>query len=101
MAIEEVLDGKRYKRRYRNHDLYMSLVEKAGALHAVQVSVSDKNINKDAHTLANVEFSTRDASLIVRAYGVDMAVRELENCALGSATLPAIIAGVIKEHCGV
>jgi hypothetical protein len=95
----EVLDAKRFRRKYKQHELYLSLADKAGKLHALQTSVSDRDINRDAHTLANIEALSRFVSLVARAYGTDFVVRELEGCALGPHTLPALIADVIKEHC--
>jgi hypothetical protein len=99
MSGFEVLDAKRLRRKYKQHELYLILTSKAGKLHAVQTSVSDRDINKDAHTLSNIEAMSRLSSLVARAYGTDFTVKELEGCALGPTTLPALIADVIKEHC--
>jgi acetolactate synthase small subunit len=98
MAIDEVLDSKRHRKKYRDHELYLTLADKAGKLHALQTSVSDRNINRDAHTLSNIEALSRFTSLVIRAYSAEFAIKELEGCALGPHTLPAILASVVKEH---
>jgi hypothetical protein len=101
VSIEDVLDGKRLKRKYKKHNLYLTMWDKDGKLYALQTSVSDRNINQDAQTLASIEWATRAATLVVRRYGVDYAVAELENCGMGKHTLPAILASAIREHCGM
>ena len=100
MAIEDVLDGTRVRLRYKDHSVYTTLCRKSGRLHAIQTSVSDADINRDGDALSNIEAVARLSSLVARAYGAEMLVRELQNCSHDKNSLPAIIARAVVEHGG-
>jgi len=100
MAIEEVLSGKRYKRKYRDHQFYVVVAEKDGKIWAIQPNVSDPTMNRDPCLKSNIEWQFRGASLAIRKYGAEQVLTELENCSYSKSTIPALIAGVIREWHG-
>lgn len=100
MSIEDVLDSKRIRVPYKTHTLYTTLAHKDGKLHAIQTSISNRDINRDGDALSNIEAISRLSSLVARAYGAEMLVRELKNCSYNKSSLPSLIAGVVEEYGG-
>lgn len=101
MAEIDVLDAKRYRRRWKRHDQYIVVCDGPdGKPYAVQMSASDEVWNRDEHLQSTTDWAFRAATLILRAYGAEKTIAELRNCALGEKTIPAIIANVLEEHVG-
>jgi len=99
MAMIDVMDAVKVKRRYRGDNVYFLLSNDAdGNPYALDISVSGEVINIDQGALSNIDAMATLTSLAIREYDVDYVAARLLQVSRGEHTLPAIIADVLLEY---
>ncbi len=89
---EEVLEGKRFKHKYRNNSYYFNIFPQGAEIFASSVS------DQDALTRAGVDALTRMTSLVWKHLGKDTAVEQLQKASGSPRDLPGILAVLIEEN---